>query len=146
MNYPALSMNGPILIVEDDVDDQFIFSKIFSELQIGDKIKYFSNPAKALAFLREDPSQPFLIICDINLPVMSGLEFKTAIDRDPMLRTKSIPFVFLSTSIAQKMVDKAYKELTIQGFFQKSDDYEDLKRRLYSILDYWHHCQHPNSY
>ncbi|MDJ1469540.1 response regulator [Xanthocytophaga flava] len=145
MNYPALSMNGPILIIEDDVDDQFIFSKIFSELQIADKIKYFSNPAKALAFLREDPSQPFLIICDINLPVMSGLEFKTAIDRDPMLRTKSIPFVFLSTSIAQKMVDKAYKELTIQGFFQKSDDYEDLKRRLYSILDYWHHCQHPNS-
>jgi CheY-like chemotaxis protein len=46
--------------------------------------------------------QPFVIISDINLPESSGMECKQQIDNDENLRLKSIPFVFLSTSISKK--------------------------------------------
>ncbi|MDJ1502114.1 response regulator [Xanthocytophaga agilis] len=143
-NYSPLSINGPILIIEDDADDRYIFDQVFKELEIASRVKYFINAVNAMTFLKEDPTQPFIIICDINLPIMNGLEFKKEIDQDEHLRAKSIPFVFFSTSIEKKTVEEAYRKLTIQGYFQKSSDYEELKRRLYSILDYWQHCQHPN--
>lgn len=146
MSYPQLYPNGAILIIEDDEDDQFIFNKIFEELHIADKVVYFSNTLNAIQYLRAETTRPFLIISDINLPMQNGLDFKQQINSDPALRDKCIPFIFLSTSIKRTSVDKAFKELSVQGFFQKNDDYKQLKQRLYLILEYWQYCQHPNSF
>ena len=140
-----MSRTGPILIIEDDQDDQEMLQEAFTELGVRNKLLFFDKTKKAFDFLKTTSEKPFLILSDINLPQQTGVEFKREVDSDPQLRKKSIPFVFFSTSIEKHAVDIAYKELTIQGFFRKSNKYEDLKKTLSLIIEYWKICKHPNS-
>ena len=135
--------NGPILLVEDDVDDQEIIIEALQTLGVQNEVKTFDNGQKALDFLKIMDKQPFLIISDVNLPVMSGLQLKYEIQNNEDLRTKSIPFIFLSTSGDKKAVEEAFK-LQVQGFFVKEISYEGINRQLKGIIDYWKSCRHPN--
>jgi len=136
---------GPIVIIEDDKDDQEIFTDILKEIGVENQLIFFERCSKAFTYLKITTDHPLIIISDVNLPEQNGLEFKQQIDEDAELRQKSIPFVFLSTSVDKAAVDIAYKKLTIQGFFQKKSGYEELKSVLRMILDYWKECRHPNS-
>lgn len=138
-----MSRAGPILIIEDDQDDQEILREAFTELEVRNKLLFFDKTKQAFDFLKTTSEKPFLILSDVNLPQQTGVEFKREVDSDPQLRKKSIPFVFFSTSIEKHAVDTAYKELTIQGFFQKSNNYQELKNVLSLIVEYWKVCQHP---
>ena len=137
--------SGPIILIDDDPDDKEVFFDILKELQIPNSVIWFQNCDEAFTYLKKTTEQPFIIFCDLNLPGLSGLEFKRNIDEDKQLRKKSIPFVFSSTTVDQKTVDKAYTEMTVQGFFQKPNSYEELKNLIRLIADYWDHCRHPNS-
>jgi CheY-like chemotaxis protein len=136
---------GSIVIVEDDKDDQELFSDVLKEIGVENQLIFFERSSKAFAYLKTTADQPFLIICDVNLPEQNGLEFKQQIDEDAELRERSIPFVFLSTSVNKAAVDIAYKKMTIQGFFQKKSGYEGVKSVLRMIVEYWNECRHPNS-
>ena len=138
-----MSRAGPILIIEDDQDDQEILQEAFTELEVRNKLLFFDKTKQAFDFLKTTSEKPFLILSDVNLPQQTGVEFKREVDSDPQLRKKSIPFVFFSTSVEKHAVDTAYKELTIQGFFQKSNNYQELKNVLSLIVEYWKICQHP---
>src|SRR5215213_1136276 len=140
-----MSANGPIVIVEDDVDDQQMVGDALKEMGVKNSLIYFEKSQKAFDYLKENNSQPFIILSDVNLPEQNGIDFKRQIDEDPELRARSIPFVFFSTSVDKKFVNTAYKEMTVQGFFQKSFSYDDLKKTLKLIMDYWKECKHPNS-
>lgn len=98
-----------------------------------------------MEYLKLTTEHPFVIFCDVNLPGQNGIEFKKNLDADPYLRKKSIPFIFYSTSADARSVNEAYTKMTIQGFFQKKDDYNDIKNDIRIILDYWKVCKHPNS-
>lgn len=137
--------SGPIIIIEDDEDDQEIIRDVFKDLGITNELIFFVRPASAISFLRSTDEQPFLILSDVNLPEQSGVEFKRQIDEDSQLREKSIPFVFFSTSVDKETVNTAYKEMTVQGFFQKKSNYQELQSVLKLIMDYWKECSHPNS-
>jgi len=136
---------GPFIIIEDDQDDQEIIKDVFQELGITNEILFFDRCVNAFNFLKSEKEQPFIILCDINLPTQTGIEFKRKIDSDPELRRKSIPFVFFSTSVDKKTIDTAYKELTVQGYFKKDTQYDALKKTIKLIVDYWTVCKHPNS-
>jgi len=136
---------GPIIIVEDDKDDRDIIEEVLEELNIPNEIVWFKRCVDAFDYLKTHTNQPFLIFCDINLPGLSGLEFKRQIDADKELRKKSIPFVFLSTSTDKKYVDEAYMEMTVQGYFQKANSYVEIKNTVKAILEYWKICKHPNA-
>ena len=136
---------GPIIIVEDDLDDQEMIQEVMQELGIKNELLFFDRSAKAFDFLKSTSQQPFLILSDVNLPIQNGIEFKRQIDEDVQLRQKSIPFVFYSTAVDKNSVDTAYKELTVQGFFKKRNKYEELKGDLQLIVNYWKICKHPNS-
>lgn len=140
-----MPQSAPIVIVDDDKDDQDLFHDILRELGIHNKLIFFERSARAFEYLKTTTDVPFIIISDVNLPEQSGIEFKRSIDEDPLLRQKSIPFVFLSTSIDKIAVDRAYKEMTVQGFFQKKSNYGELKSIFRMIMDYWKECRHPNS-
>lgn len=135
--------NGPILLVEDDVDDQEIIIEALQTLGVQNEVKTFDNGQKALDFLKIMDKQPFLIISDVNLPVMNGLQLKYEIQNNEYLRTKSIPFIFLSTSGDKKAVEEAFN-LQVQGFFVKEISYEGINRQIKGIIDYWKSCRHPN--
>src|SRR5687768_2818899 len=90
--------SGPIILVEDDADDEDIFEEVLKELKVYNKIVWFINAKDAMEYLKATSEQPFIIFCDINLPGLSGIEMKRKIDADKELRRKSIPFVFYSTA------------------------------------------------
>ena len=138
-------ITGPIVLVEDDQDDIYIFNEVLKELGITNRLIKFTDPSDAYHFLDNSSEQPFLIICDVNLPGMSGLEFKTRLDANEKLKKKSIPFVFYSTSAEKKYVMEAYMQLTVQGYFRKPIQYDEIKKQVRTIFDYWKICQHPNS-
>jgi CheY-like chemotaxis protein len=134
----------PIILIEDDQDDQDMFRELIVELGIPNPLIFFDNAPDALEFLVED-GQPFLIFCDVNLPMQTGLEFKRLVDDHPELRKKSIPFVFCTTSIDSSAIARAYLDMTVQGYFRKGSSMEEMRRTLKVIFDYWMLSVHPNS-
>jgi CheY-like chemotaxis protein len=139
-----MSVKGPIICIEDDLDDQFLIRSAMQELDIPNKLIFFGNGLEALLFLETTQEQPFLIICDINMPVMNGLELRERIDQNEYLRRKAIPFIFLSTADNPQIIKEAY-DSTIQGFFKKENSFNELRNRFKIILDYWRYCLHPNN-
>lgn len=135
--------NRPIVLVEDDSDDQELITSALKLLEVPNEIKIFENGQKALDYLKVPDTEPFLIISDVNLPVMNGLQLKAEIQKTECLRVKSIPFIILSTSAEKKGIFEAYK-LSIQGFFVKENTFEGIKNQLKLIIDYWGNCKHPS--
>lgn len=136
--------SGPIIIVEDDADDQLLICEICEKLNPG-KVVVCDNGQTALDYLVNTSDQPFLILCDVNMPVMNGLELRTEIIKNEYLKRKSIPFVFFSTVAMEREVSAAY-DLVVQGYFEKGSNYEELFRKLSLLIEYWRECKHPNSF
>ena len=135
---------NPIVILEDDIDDHEIFTEALNALGVKNELIIFTEAAKALDFLLVTHRQPFLILSDINLPGMNGLTFRSVIQQNEYLKTKSIPFIFFTTGTSKQQVKAAY-DLTVQGFFVKPSSFIELQSRLKTIVEYWSNCLHPNS-
>ena len=138
-----MNKSGPIIIIEDDIDDQDILGEIFKELNYNNKLIFFSDSVKALTYLTETEIEPFLVLSDINMPKLNGLELREKIHNNEDLRLKSIPYLFFSTSAEQRHVINAYSR-SIQGFFVKPNSYEKLKGIIVKIVEYWQECESPN--
>ena len=139
----AMPLNGPIIFVEDDADDQYIFQEVCEKLGLADRLKFFPSAESVLNYLRTSNERPFSIFCDINMPEMDGLELRKQINNEEELRRLSIPFVFLSTAANPKQVRTAY-DLTVQGFFLKEQRFSDMLGTIKMIIEYWKKCYHPN--
>ena len=137
--------SGPIIIVEDDKEDQEVLAEIFQELQIPNKVKFFKEGLSLLEYLRTTSDKPLIIITDINMPIMNGIELRKEINKDDYLRKKSIPFIFLSTTDGSRIIEQIY-EMQVQGFFQKQHSYKAISNQIKLIIDYWTVCKHPNNY
>src|SRR4051794_32905678 len=107
-----MAISAQIVIVEDDQDDREMLTELIREVASNYEITFFSKPSEALKFLRCTTLQPFIILCDIDLPEQSGLNLKQKIDEDPFLRVKSIPFIFLSTTADKHIVAEAFAKMT----------------------------------
>ena len=139
-----MSLNGPIILIDDDHDDLFLVQSILTELQITNPLHFCQNGQQALDYLWNTKEKPLIILCDMNMPIMNGLELRHHINVSPYLSNKSIPFIFLSTACDIRLINEAY-QLNIQGFYKKEHSYEDLKRSLEIIIQYWKSCLHPNN-
>ena len=137
-----MNKTGPIIIIEDDIDDQDILTDIFKELNYNNKLIFFTDSEKALEFLIDTDTEPFLVLSDINMPKLNGMELREKIHNNEDLRLKSIPYLFFSTSSEQKHVIDAYSR-SIQGFFVKPNNYDRLKKVLVKIVEYWQECESP---
>jgi CheY-like chemotaxis protein len=134
--------SGPVIIVEDDADDYELILLAFKSLQVTNEVVFFRNGENVLDYLMHTPKNPFIILCDVNMPGMNGFELREAIIESDYLKKKAVPFIFLSTSDRISDVNKAYK-LTVQGYFKKPDNLLELTNELKTIVDYWRHCKHP---
>ena len=82
---PLMPTSGPVIIVEDDVDDYELIELAFKSLGVTNEIVFFRNGEKALDYLLNTPRNPFIILCDVNMPGMDGFELREAI------KTNKIP-------------------------------------------------------
>jgi DNA-binding NtrC family response regulator len=138
-----MNKKGPIIIIEDDMDDQEILADIFKELSYENKLIFFGDSVQALEYLTSTDIEPFLVLSDINMPKLNGMELREKIHNNEDLRMKSIPYLFFSTSAEQKHVIDAYSR-SIQGFFVKPPNYDKLKKIIVNIVEYWQACESPN--
>lgn len=138
-----MANKNPIIIVEDDKDDQDVLREVMTELQVQNPLQFFDDCDKAYAHLMSMNEKPFLIICDINLPKTNGIELKQRIDATDRLRHLAVPFIFLTTSNNQTTIDNAYRITNLQGYFQKSHTMPEIKNKLKCILEYWNTSLHP---
>lgn len=124
-------------------DDQKFIAMAIKELKIPNPLHFFPNGVAALTYLEAMTAQPFLILCDINMPLMNGLELRKRINERVMLQRKCIPFVFLTTDVNVETVQWAYEQ-NAQGFYKKASIAAGWLEQIRLITTYWTSCLHPN--
>jgi CheY-like chemotaxis protein len=137
-------MTGPIIYIDDDDDDREMIRLVIGSLPIDYKLHLFSNGQDALLYLQNTTDRPLLILCDVNMPVMSGIELRRRINEEEHLRKIATPFVFYSTSINSQITDfiHNYKD---QGFYEKAITFSGIQDQIRSMIEYWESRHSPNS-
>ena len=138
-----MNKTGPIIVIEDDSDDQELLVMVFKELGFKNEIIFFEDGEAALDYLIKSDVEPFIILSDINMPKLNGWELRKKVHTNEDLRIKCIPYLFFSTSAEQEYVVDAYSE-SVQGFFVKPHSFDKLKRTIRIIVEYWQECESPN--
>ncbi len=138
-----MNKTGPIVVIEDDSDDQEILKEIFKNLDYKNPIIYFSDGEDALNYLTKTRLKPFLILSDINMPKLSGFELREKININESLNLKCIPYLFFTTSSTQQSIIDAYSQ-SVQGFFVKPNEFGRLQNTIQKIVEYWQECEAPD--
>jgi CheY-like chemotaxis protein len=138
-----MPLNSPIVLIEDDENDVEVITSAIKELGIKNEVTPFASADTALKYLLTTENKTFVILCDIRMPNINGLEFRKSIIQSDYLKKKTIPFVFFTGAVSQDIIDEAYT-LDVQGFFKKAHSFEGLKAQLSAIYFYWRSCLHPN--
>ncbi len=128
-----------ILLVEDSVGDARLALEAFRECRTLNRLHVAADGATALSYLRREgeyaaAARPDLILLDLNLPVMNGLEVLAELKSDRALRM--IPVVVLTTSLADSDVRSAY-EAYANCYIAKPVDYEGFTAVVDLIERFW---------
>lgn len=128
-----------ILLVEDNEGDILLTTEAFEERNFVNKISVAKNGRDALNFLRKQGEfsrveRPDLVLLDINIPMVNGLEVLRAIKSDKELR--KIPVVMLTTSTSQKDIDEAYINYA-NSYISKPQEMEDFLDAILKIEEFW---------
>jgi CheY-like chemotaxis protein len=140
-----MNKRGPIVIIEDDEDDRHLLKEAFRKLGYSNELAFFKDGDTALAYLQDDRIYPFIILSDVNMPRLNGFELRKMVHTNNGLSEKCIPYLFFSTSVSKKAVQDAYT-LSVQGFFLKPTNFNELVEIVDRIVKYWMVCYSPNSY
>jgi CheY-like chemotaxis protein len=140
-----LNKTGPVIIIEDDPDDQEFLVEIFKKLNYQNKLLFFFDGQEALDYINDTRDLPFLILSDINMPKLDGFALREKLKTDEKLSNKCIPYLFFSTAAGQKAVIDAYS-LSAQGFFVKPSSMSELEKTISVIMEYWRRCAAPNDF
>lgn len=124
-------MKHKVLIVEDDIDDQIIFTEILNDIDPSFETACVGNGAEALDYLESTNTLPSLILLDLNMPLMNGYDFLEKMKK--ILVFKNIPVVIFSTSSAVKDIERTRK-LGARSFFTKSISLEEMRNNLVKVL------------
>lgn len=135
-----------VLIEDDDIESEAV-SRSLELVQIPYQIAVFTNAADALVQLREqkkylERALPFLVLLDLKLPYVHGLEFLDRVRQDPILRA-AIVFV-LSASDAEEYRAAAY-DRQVAGYFVKSRLGPDYARLADLLHAYWQVVEVPHN-
>ena len=133
----------PILLVEDDDVDVMTIKRALKDLSVENQLVNTSNGEQALEYLRTDGNKkPCVILLDLNMPKMNGIEFLTVIKADMTLR--KVPVVVLTTSSQQQDITECFK-LGVAGYIVKSVDYEKFVKTIRTVNLYWTISELPSN-
>lgn len=125
----------PILLVEDDQLDAMSVRRALKELHVTNPLAHVENGEEALAYLHDAArTRPALILLDLNMPVMGGIEFLRVAKMDDDL--KRIPVVVLTTSEEQRDKVESFN-LGVAGYMRKPVDYKQFVEIMRAIDAYW---------
>ncbi|MBW1297951.1 response regulator [Aquimarina litoralis] len=122
------------LLIEDDEIERLKFVRVLDKNNYSYKLLEAENGEEALDILENKNEIPDLILLDLNMPRMSGLEFLKILKAND--RLKYIPVVILSTSNNHQDLKRSYEE-GIAGYVVKPLKYEDYVEKIKSLVEYW---------
>ncbi len=134
-----MKVNDNILLIEDDDIDIMTVRRALKDLGAANPLDYVTNGEEGLKFLRDKTNiRPQLILLDLNMPRMNGIEFLVEMKADPAL--SAIPVVVLTTS--KEEVDRiASFSNNVAGYMVKPVDYVQFVEVMRVIRNYWLCCE-----
>jgi CheY-like chemotaxis protein len=134
-----------VLLIEDNTIDQEAIQRAFKQHRIGNRIVPANDGVEALAVLRGDGGReplprPYLVLLDLNLPRMNGIEVLRELRADPVLHD-SIVFVLTTSKRDEDRV--ASYQLNVAGYLHKSDVGAGFVRLIGLLDHYWKIVEFP---
>lgn len=123
-----------VLLIEDNLIEIMKIKRTISFLKLDHTIYEAKNGEEALKTLEDKNKFPDIILLDLNMPKMSGLEFLTIIKENDEF--KHIPIIILTTSDNQKDLLECYR-IGVSGYVLKPLKYDDYVNKIKDILVYW---------
>jgi CheY-like chemotaxis protein len=136
-----------ILLVEDDEVDVMNVRRAFKKINITNPVYVATNGIEALSMLRSSNNEPpqvptarRLILLDLNMPKMGGIEFLVELRSDPEL--KATPVVVMTTSNQDQDRVEAYN-LNVAGYILKPVTFTSFVELMATLNNYWTLCEMP---
>lgn len=131
----------PILLVEDDSVDAMTVKRAMRDLHITNDLIHAVNGEDAMKFLTDsEKEKPFLILLDLNMPKMNGVEFLRAIKTNPNLKT--LPVIVFTTSKEKQDIVESF-QLGAAGYMTKPVDYAKFVDVISTVILYWNTSELP---
>lgn len=123
-----------ILLIEDDAIEVMKLERTLSKVETKHNIIKATNGEEALEILNSGQKLPDIILLDLNMPRMSGIEFLEVVKDDIILQY--LPTIILTTSENRADLLRCY-QLGIAGYVIKPLKYEDYETKMKLLLQYW---------
>ena len=123
-----------ILLVEDNLIEIMKMKRTLSFLDLDHELSEVKNGEEAIEFLKDKSKLPDIILLDLNMPKINGIEFLKILKSDEDL--KHIPTIVLTTSSNENDLIKCYKT-GMSGYVLKPLKYEDYTKKIEAVLKYW---------
>ncbi|MGN6578573.1 MAG: response regulator [Bordetella sp.] len=131
----------PILVVDDDDIGVQTVRRALQELRVPNPVVGCHNGEEALNYLRDSSRpRPTIILLDLNMPVMNGIEFLRIVKEDEQLRQH--PVVILTTSTEQQDKTDSF-QFSVAGYMAKPMDYRQFIQIMRHIDQYWTSSELP---
>ena len=131
-----------ILLVEDDRVDAMTLKRALKDLKVTNPLVHKLNGEEALDYLQNEANEkPCVIILDLNMPKMNGIEFLKIAKADEKLRR--IPVVVLTTSKDEWDRFQSF-DLSVAGYIIKPADYKRFLEAIRTVQLYWTLCELPD--
>ena len=125
----------PLLLIEDDEVDAMTVKRSLEENGVVDRVIHMPNGEDALAYLHSEVNeQPSLILLDLNMPKMNGIEFLQEAKKHPAIRR--IPVVVLTTSDEGRDILGTFSH-SVAGYMVKPIQYPEFVKTIEAISNYW---------
>ncbi|HEV7347062.1 response regulator [Telluribacter sp.] len=113
-----------IYLVDDDQDDRYLIRQALEQTGVPLEVVEAENGLELLSLIQQnEKGSPALILLDMNMPKMNGLETALALKADS--RTNAIPIVMISTSSTQALIESAY-QVGISSFLIKPSSFQEF--------------------
>jgi CheY-like chemotaxis protein len=131
-----------VMLIEDNIDHAELIVRTLEDHMISNKVRHFLDGQSALDYLFRrgefsgaiETQRPHLILLDLRLPRLDGIDVLRTIKEDPEL--KRIPVVVLTTSETEKDVAKAYYNHA-NSYLVKPVGFEDFRKLMEDLGFYW---------
>ncbi|GAA2516635.1 response regulator [Pilimelia columellifera] len=134
----------PILLVEDNADDIMFTIRAFRKNQVPNEIIVASDGVQALSMLLPEDGEPalspILVLLDVKLPLVDGLEVLRRLRADP--RTRTMPVVVMTTSNEERDIVESYR-LGANSFVRKPVGFAEFEDAAKTLSQYWLRLNEP---
>jgi CheY-like chemotaxis protein len=131
----------PILLIEDDSVDAMTVKRAMRDLHVTNDLVHAINGEDAMKYL-DDPEteKPFVILLDLNMPKMNGVEFLRIVKSKANLKT--IPVIVFTTSKEKQDIQESF-QLGAAGYMTKPVDYAKFVDVISTVILYWNTSELP---